>query len=365
MKLFTIGCSFTEGQTLKNQTQECYAHLTAANLEIDYFNFGACGASNDYIFRKVFELLNSKTITKDDIIIIQWTSYIRKELLFEHGDKEFYHYIPTSFHAYDDKVIKTDFLKPSVQNNYINQDLDKTRKNIESQNKEFLNKYNLKFLNKNYQLNATINYINALYTYLEHFDYKHLHFFGWDACVIESVFDNKTNFIKESFGGYTKTNFNEHPNKAGHKQWSTFLTKKINEFSFIDEHENQINNYTKNLNKLKIEIEEEIPNLFKNRMNKLKIAIEKELDEAADKIKDKKEIELVTQIEKIKKQKQLQLEQELTAKKVELQKIDEQKKQKQLEIQNELNAKKVELEKLERQLKEKIETFNKKPKTLI
>jgi len=343
MKLFTFGCSFTEGQGLKYQAKECYSNLLANNLQIEYFNFGAAGASNDYIFRKVFELLNSKTITKDDIVIIQWTSYIRKELSIEQEGKEFFHYLPTAFHAYDDKVIITDstfFNKPIVQNKYINQNVDKIRKSIESKNKEFLNTYNLKFLNKNYQLNSTINYINSLYTYLEHFDYKHLHFFGWDDCVIKSTIDNKINFIEETFGGYTKSKFSEHPNKEGHKMWADLLTKKIIELSFVDEFENQINNYRKNLSKLKIEIEDEIPNLFKNRIDKLKIAIEEEIDITNDRIKNKKELELNKEIAKIKKQKELQLEEEL-------------------------NIKKAELEKVEKQLKEKIEILNKKPKTLI
>jgi hypothetical protein len=343
MKLFTFGCSFTEGQELKEQATECYSHLIAKNLKIDYFNFGACGASNDYIFRKVFELLNSETITKDDIIVIQWTHYIRKELLFEYEDKEFYHYVPTSLHAYDDKVIITDstfFNKPTVQNNYINQNLDKIRKNIESKNEEFLNIYNLKFLNENYQKNTTINYINSLYTYLEHFDYKHLHFFGWDKCIVESIFDNKKNFIKETFGGYTKTKQNQHPNKESHNKWAEFLSDKIIQFKFVDEFENQINNYRKNLSKLKIEIEDEIPNLFKNRMDKLKIAIANEIEIANDKIKHTKQLELEKQLKEIKKQKESELEKEL-------------------------NGKKAELEKIEKHLKEKIKTISNLPKSLI
>jgi hypothetical protein len=68
MKLFTIGCSFTEGQELKNMKMECYTHVLAEKLNLKYFNFGACGASNDYIFRKVFELINSNTLQSDDII---------------------------------------------------------------------------------------------------------------------------------------------------------------------------------------------------------------------------------------------------------------------------------------------------------
>jgi hypothetical protein len=196
-----------------------------------------------------------------------------------------------------------------------------------------------KVLDENYQLNTTINYINALYTYLEYFGYKHLHFFGWDKCIIESVFDNKSNFIKESFGGYTNTTNNHHPDKKGHKAWAEFLNKKIIEFKFVNEFENQINDYQKNLVKLKIEIEEEIPNLFKERMEKIKIELEKEMDNTNKIVKIQKEKELEEQMNKIRIQKELQME-------------------------NILIAKQIELNKIESELKEKVDR-NKKTKTLI
>ena len=342
MKLFTIGCSFTEGQGLKNQVYECYTHQLAENLKIEYFNFGGCGMSNDYIFRKVFELLNDNIITKEDIVVIQWTHYTRKELPVSYKDKMFYHSLPTSGWAYQDKSLITLNNTPevSVKDQYFENNVDDIQEKITSENEKFLKIYNTKFLNENYQLNTTKNYINSLYAYLEYFNYKHLHFFGWDTCVIKSVFDNKPNFMKETFAGYTKTPFTEHPNKKSHKVWSEFLNKKIIELSFVNEFENQINNYRKNLSQLKIEIQDEIPNLFKKRMDKLKIAIEKEIDITNNKIKNTKELELNKELKKIKKQKEL-------------------------EIEEELNIKRIELDEVEKQLKEKIEMFNKKPKSLI
>jgi hypothetical protein len=340
MKLFTFGCSFTEGQGLKYPPNESYSSLLAKNLQIPYFNFGSAGMSNDYVFRKVFELLNDNTITKDDIIVIQWTHFIRKELPVSYENKIFYHSIPNSIHAHEDKVLRKQGEVTYVKNEYFEKHLDELHQELIDENEEFLNIYNLKFLNENYQKNTTINYINALYTYLEHFGYKHLHFFGWDKCIIKSVFNDKPNFIEKTFGGHTKTLHNEHPNKNGHKNWAEFLTQKIIELQFINEYENQLNNYQKNLYKLKVEIEEEIPNLFKNRMNKLKLEFEKEIDDTNQKIKEEKQKELEIEIRNIKSKKEKQLEQEL-------------------------NGKKSELEKIEKQLKEKIEMLNKKPKTLI
>ena len=335
MKLFTIGCSFTEGQGLKNQKTECYTHLLSKILDIEYFNFGACGMSNDYIFRKVFDLINSNTITKDDIIVIQWTHFIRKELKYVKDDREWFHSLPTSFHAYLDKII----YKKSVQNNYIDEDIHAERTFIESKNKKFLEEYTLNFLDSNYQKNTTKNYINSLYTYLEHFGYKHLHFFGWDNCLIKSVFDGKENFIQETFGGFTNTIGNEHPKAKGHKTWADFLNQKIIEFKFINPFENQLNTYQKNLYKLKVEIEEEIPILFQNRMERLKIEFEKEINNSNKLLRIEKEKELQEKLQKIKLQKET-------------------------EIEDNLKEKKAELEKIEKQLKEKID-INKKTKTLI
>jgi hypothetical protein len=229
MKLFTIGCSFTEGQELENHRIECYTHALAEKLNLEYFNFGAIGASNDYIFRKVFELINSNTLQTDDIIIIQWTHYSRKELPIMNNNRDWYHYVPNSFHAYQDKTIIRQGKNLVVHNKYMNDDSHSDRIKIEDKNKKILEEYVVSFLQEDYQKNTTINYINALYTYLEYFGYNHLHFFGWDNCIINSVYDNGAKFIKKSFGGYTDTILNKHPNKEGHDKWAHILFEKLNE----------------------------------------------------------------------------------------------------------------------------------------
>jgi hypothetical protein len=297
MKLFTIGCSFTEGQGLKRQSFECYPHLLAEKLELEYFNFGACGMSNDYIFRKVFELINSNTLTKNDILIIQWTHYLRKELPISHDKYQWYHVVPNSFHAYDDKVIIERFNGKSVQNMYVDGELSESRliekEELKSNNQPLLENYILHFLNETYQKNTTKNYINALYTYLEYFGYKHIHFFGWDKCVVESIHNDRENFLKESFGGYTKTKGNDHPNKRGHTLWSDFLYEKIKELKYNSVFEIQLKNYRNNLHKLKMEIEKDIE--YTN--NKIIEENRTDIESKIQKIRKEKEKELQKQIE--------------------------------------------------------------------
>jgi len=295
MKLFTIGCSFTEGQDLKKQSIESYPHILAKKLELEYYNFGAAGASNDYIFRKIFELINSNIITKKDIIVIQWTHFLRKELPIKHKKYNFFNYLPNSFHTYDDKKItKLDADTASVQDdNKDIEGIDKIKIEIEKENKEILEKYVINFIQEEYQLNTTKNYINSLYTYLEYLGYKHIHFFGWSGCIIDSIFDKKVNFIKESFGEYTSTKGNEHPNKKGHQNWANFLYKKINEFNYLDTFQSQINNFRKELYRLHAEIEKDI----ENSNYKIKLQKQIELDNEIEKIRKEKELYLQKQIE--------------------------------------------------------------------
>jgi hypothetical protein len=337
MKLFTIGCSFTEGQDLKYQVKECYTTKLANKLNLKCFNFGSCGASNDYIFRKVFKLINSNTISKDDILIIQWTNYIRKELPIIYKNKNWYYYPPNTKLPMCEKMLFDSI--NSVKDEHDHNDMKNDLYYLGDKNNDLLDVYSLNFLQEEYQLNTTINYINSLYTYLEYYGFKHIHFFGWDKCIIDSVFDKKVNFMQETFGGYTKTKGNEHPNKKGHEIWAEFLNKKIIEFKFVNEFENQINDYQKNLAKLKVEIEEEIPILFKNRMERLKIEFENEINNSNKKLRKEKEKELEEEINKIRIKKELEMENSL---------IDKQN----------------ELDKIEKQLKEKIDK-NKKTKTLI
>jgi hypothetical protein len=225
MKLITVGCSFTEGQELDTPSFDCYTAKLAKQLNLEYYNFGLCGASNDYIFRKVFELIESNILTNEDILIIQWTHYNRKELPLIHNNKNWYYYPPNTLIPMNDK--KLIYETHGVHNEYINTNLDSDMYMLKYKHENLLKNYTYHFLHNQYQKNTTKNYINSLYTYLEHFGYKHLHFFGWDTCIIESVFDNNANFIKESFGGYTNTTNNHHPNKKGHEDWANFLNKKL------------------------------------------------------------------------------------------------------------------------------------------
>jgi hypothetical protein len=77
-RLFTFGCSFTE-----------YAWPTWANLlslQFDYFeNWGYRGIGNRGIAERVAECSLKNKFTKDDVIIVQWSTHLRNDWYHVHN----------------------------------------------------------------------------------------------------------------------------------------------------------------------------------------------------------------------------------------------------------------------------------------
>jgi len=71
-RLFVFGCSFTN-----------YIWPTWANIlgkEFDYFeNWGMAGCGNQFIFSSLNECILRNNISKDDTVIIMWTSIVRED----------------------------------------------------------------------------------------------------------------------------------------------------------------------------------------------------------------------------------------------------------------------------------------------
>ena len=95
-KAFIIGCSHVagceiEGFGITHNTPFGLANSFAAQLttKLGYesVNLGFPGASNDYIFRQLFELVNNKTITPKDVVFLHWTGDERIELYDEQQNK--------------------------------------------------------------------------------------------------------------------------------------------------------------------------------------------------------------------------------------------------------------------------------------
>ena len=81
-RIFTFGCSFTS-----------FAWPTWADILIeDYknkgfkgYNYGRCGAGNQYIFIKVMEANIKYKFTKDDLVLVCWTTMQREDRFVNNG----------------------------------------------------------------------------------------------------------------------------------------------------------------------------------------------------------------------------------------------------------------------------------------
>jgi lysophospholipase L1-like esterase len=223
MELYAFGCSFTDGVGLHDNKSEAYPILLGKKLGLNVYNMGSAGQSNDYIFRNVFAHLKTH-IKKDDIVLVQWTHYIRKEIPIQYNNRNLYLVAPNCFNAL--QTGRADNLSKNCVGEYVNQNLEKDNEQIKLEYKDFYNDYILRALHEHYQIITTENYINALYTYLEHNGYKHIHFFGWDSCKEPfNFYYNK--ILEDTFGGYTNTLNNDHPDKIGHEKWANYLEEKI------------------------------------------------------------------------------------------------------------------------------------------
>ena len=71
-RLFTFGCSFTQYHW------PTWADILGRKFEY-YENWGKVGAGNQYIFNALIECHLRNQFTKDDTVIIMWTSYNRED----------------------------------------------------------------------------------------------------------------------------------------------------------------------------------------------------------------------------------------------------------------------------------------------
>jgi hypothetical protein len=120
-RLFTFGCSYTS-----------YSWPTWANLlSIDYdefYNWGLAGLGNRAIAERVMEAHQRHTFTKDDLIIIQWSSHLRNDWFHEHAMPErrsnwktagsIFNYLNQSL--YDQKWVETFFYEPAYLMHTLN-----------------------------------------------------------------------------------------------------------------------------------------------------------------------------------------------------------------------------------------------------
>jgi len=79
-RLFTFGCSFT-----KFWQWGTWANILAYDLDVPFYNLGRGGAGNFYIANRIVQADNIYNFTKDDLILVCWSTYAREDRWTEQG----------------------------------------------------------------------------------------------------------------------------------------------------------------------------------------------------------------------------------------------------------------------------------------
>jgi len=232
--IFSVGCSFTVGTGVEKQNN--YTSELGKLLQWNPINYGEAGHSNQYIFRKVIELL--KNWNNNDILLIQWTSPVRDEIVTKDGylftspfsdwcSYELLYGMDLDYQLSKLGINKYEFDKITIPK-YKNKVIE----------------YSTNFFHHEYQLNLSFCFQYALFGLLEKLRVKYIMFNGWnfesgwefnkkeykDKNLIHELTNEK--YLKESFGDFTNTIENEHPDTNAHKMWADYLYKKIIEFNY-------------------------------------------------------------------------------------------------------------------------------------
>jgi hypothetical protein len=76
-RFFTFGCSFTQ------HSWPMWPYFFVNNFD-QILNFAKGGAGNDYIFHSAIDAINRFNITSDDVVVVMWSSYYRRDILREY-----------------------------------------------------------------------------------------------------------------------------------------------------------------------------------------------------------------------------------------------------------------------------------------
>jgi hypothetical protein len=241
MKVWATGCSWTSGAELQYPSHESYdTNIRKYVSDLNHwgeYNLADAGHSNQYVFRTAIEIAE-KMNKEEDILLVQWTSPFRQELITTDGIA---FYAPFEFASlkflYGNKFESFPLIGPK------NISVDDFRKTKENQNLEFIVKYSKKFMNETYMELMSYNMQISLHHLLKSIGIKSLQFYAWEECKIKSkniwnIIPENENFLKETFQSVLNDNGfylegKRHPNKEMHKLFAEFLIDKLEKLNYI------------------------------------------------------------------------------------------------------------------------------------
>ena len=195
-RLFTFGCSYT------SFLWKTWADIIADDLQIPFQNWGQRGIGNIAIASKILECDLTHKFTKDDLIIVNWSSWHRIDLVNE------YRYWGCGGNAFNNPMFPPKYLKK-----YWNQndDIVKNSTAIISSNKMF---------NINYQSHM-IDYEGRTEYNETSYDFTHYTYL-LDNLPKKNIFDNSNNTH------FSNTIIDHHPDILNHLAHVQQIYKHLN-----------------------------------------------------------------------------------------------------------------------------------------
>ncbi len=234
MKLYTNGCSFVWGDELKDRTNEAFPFLLQKRLGCELLQESSCGSNNQRILRSTIGLPDHRAreesdrdyklhekFTKDDFVIIGWSSIYRYEY---YSDELWNEVIP--FNGEKFKVIKY-FKEEWFIVNFLNQVLAL---------QNYLKYHNIPFFFFLSFAGAPVYGVkdygyderNAVFPdkpIVDWVDYYSEFFELVDRETFPSLFNNDLVFRDYCFGHGEEmvSGLDGHPTKESHKLWADYL----------------------------------------------------------------------------------------------------------------------------------------------
>ncbi len=211
MKLFTFGDSWTEGvggnlkeenttdipeeRTTIRQKYSWPTHLSKL-LQCEVINYGVGAFSNNAILNAVCSQLKKEIITKDDFVVIMWSSSLRDPLPFFPNLDDFF--IWGKRYKSKGHILK-----------YIFDDVDRVNTNYNRAEKKFRNYFISNLYNDTYYDIVNQNYILRLQFIFNELGIRYLFCDAFDIMITKNInlSDDKTHLIDNNrYWGYqTKT----------------------------------------------------------------------------------------------------------------------------------------------------------------
>lgn len=212
MKLFTYGDSWTEGvggdlkeekttDVPKERTlirhKYCWPKYLSNLLNCEFENYGVGSFSNNAIFNSISYQLKNNIITKDDFVIIMWSSSLRDSLPFFPNEDNFFLW----GERYKGKEHLYEFIYNRGESNY---------NSFDRVEKDFRDFYITNLFSDTYYDILNQNYILYLQFAFQQMGIRYLFCDAFDTMIRQNIFNNvnKTNLIDNTrYWGYKEKTF--------------------------------------------------------------------------------------------------------------------------------------------------------------